>query len=288
MTNYLDIRTLAFVSGIIALVLSLCLFFIYATRKTYPGFRQWTIAALFNFAGMLLISLRGVIPDFFTIVAANTFIAVYFIFILLGLIDFAEVKDSLRIYFSLLAFTFLMFIYFTYYSPSVNARIAVISGIISLLCFRCFFLVNRNIPAILLNKNRLLCFTFFFLFLWFLFRVVQTVVFEDRIVSFMTAGAIHKATFIIFFAGSILITIGIIIINAQRLENDLTAASNNVKTLQKMLPICANCKKIRNDKGYWEQIETYIENHSDSKFSHGICEECFQMLYGDQDWYTKR
>ena len=51
------------------------------------------------------------------------------------------------------------------------------------------------------------------------------------------------------------------------------------KTLHGMLPICASCKKIRNDKGYWEQVEVYIRDHSDVQFSHGLCPSCFKELY---------
>lgn len=56
-----------------------------------------------------------------------------------------------------------------------------------------------------------------------------------------------------------------------------------VKTLSGMLPICANCKKIRDDKGYWSQIEAYIRDHSEAEFSHSICPECAKKLYPDLD-----
>ncbi len=64
-------------------------------------------------------------------------------------------------------------------------------------------------------------------------------------------------------------------------------AKKEIKTLKGLIPICANCKKIRDDKGYWNQIESYIEQHSEAKFSHGICEECAEELYGDKEWYQK-
>ncbi len=73
----------------------------------------------------------------------------------------------------------------------------------------------------------------------------------------------------------------------KKLILELQEALNNIKTLKGLLPICANCKKIRDDKGYWSQIEGYIESHSDALFSHGICPECEEKLYGDQDWYKK-
>jgi hypothetical protein len=54
-----------------------------------------------------------------------------------------------------------------------------------------------------------------------------------------------------------------------------------VKQLSGMLPICASCKKIRNDSGYWQQIETYIRDHSEVEFSHSICPDCVAKLYPD-------
>lgn len=54
-----------------------------------------------------------------------------------------------------------------------------------------------------------------------------------------------------------------------------------IKILSGLLPICSSCKKIRDDKGYWEEIECYITAHSEAGFSHGICPECTEKLYPD-------
>ena len=63
----------------------------------------------------------------------------------------------------------------------------------------------------------------------------------------------------------------------------LQSALDKVKTLSGLLPICAHCKKVRDDKGYWNQIETYIDAHSEASFSHGICPECARENYPDVD-----
>ena len=68
----------------------------------------------------------------------------------------------------------------------------------------------------------------------------------------------------------------------------LEDALARVKTLRGLLPICANCKKIRDDQGYWKQLESYIESHSDALFSHGLCPECMEQLYSGQIWYKKQ
>lgn len=65
----------------------------------------------------------------------------------------------------------------------------------------------------------------------------------------------------------------------EKLIAELRQALAKVRTLSGMLPICAACKKIRDDQGYWNQIESYIETHSDAEFSHGLCPECAKRLY---------
>lgn len=65
----------------------------------------------------------------------------------------------------------------------------------------------------------------------------------------------------------------------QELQRRVDAALAKVKTLHGLLPICASCKKVRDDKGYWNQIETYLHEHSDTTFSHGVCPDCIKKLY---------
>ncbi|NLI33584.1 MAG: sensor with HAMP domain protein, partial [Deltaproteobacteria bacterium] len=65
----------------------------------------------------------------------------------------------------------------------------------------------------------------------------------------------------------------------EALIEELRNALAQVKTLSGLLPICAACKRIRDDNGYWRQIEAYIGEHSEAEFSHGICPECARRLY---------
>jgi len=65
----------------------------------------------------------------------------------------------------------------------------------------------------------------------------------------------------------------------EKLIRDLQSALVDVKTLSGLVPICANCKKIRDDKGYWTQIEAYIQERTPAHFSHGICPDCAKVLY---------
>jgi flagellar basal body-associated protein FliL len=108
---------------------------------------------------------------------------------------------------------------------------------------------------------------------------------------------IHKALVInlLLFAviTTIVIVIVIVTINAyqrigQRQKAELLDKNEKieevmteVKQLSGLLPICSSCKKIRDDKGYWQQIELYIRDHSDADFSHGLCPDCAKKLYGE-------
>ncbi len=99
-----------------------------------------------------------------------------------------------------------------------------------------------------------------------------------------------KAAAISSFLGIFAIIVGTIIFI--KLTNPLIATLNgtitelhdalaNVNQLSGLLPICASCKKIRDDKGYWTQIEAYIRDHSEAEFSHSICPDCAEKLYAD-------
>jgi len=68
-------------------------------------------------------------------------------------------------------------------------------------------------------------------------------------------------------------------IELEKTNKRLREVLKNLHTLQGLIPICANCKRIRTDKGYWQQVETYISNHSDTDFTHTICPDCAKKLY---------
>jgi hypothetical protein len=69
----------------------------------------------------------------------------------------------------------------------------------------------------------------------------------------------------------------------ERIIEELQVALEEANTLQGLFPICANCKNIRDDAGFWQKIEKYIQDHSDAKFSHSICPDCIKKLYPEMD-----
>ncbi len=95
--------------------------------------------------------------------------------------------------------------------------------------------------------------------------------------------AISIGHFSIWLIGFLGIIFGTKSLNNRYIErdsaiSDLQTALDRIKVLDGLVPICANCKKIRDDKGYWNQIEEYITEHSDAEFSHGMCPDCIKVL----------
>ena len=81
----------------------------------------------------------------------------------------------------------------------------------------------------------------------------------------------------------LVLELGINITKRKKAEKSLQEAHVEIKTLRGILPICSSCKKIRDDTGYWNQIENYIHDHSEAHFTHGICPDCTKKLYPDLD-----
>lgn len=95
---------------------------------------------------------------------------------------------------------------------------------------------------------------------------------RDVFVKYLT-----EIVFFLVFLALILLFMAKIV----RLNESLRKALSEVRTLRGFLPICSSCKKIRDDSGYWNRIETYIRQHSDAEFSHSICPDCAAKLYTD-------
>lgn len=68
-------------------------------------------------------------------------------------------------------------------------------------------------------------------------------------------------------------------IEREKLSSALRQAMDRIKTLSGLLPICAACKNIRDDQGFWHQVEEYVRDHSDAEFTHGLCPKCAAKLY---------
>jgi hypothetical protein len=100
----------------------------------------------------------------------------------------------------------------------------------------------------------------------------------ENISILLVLGGIFMSAFIAFFTVRHVLKVEKALLNE---KNELQKALSEIKTLSGLLPICASCKKIRDDSGYWNQIESYIRDHTEAEFSHSLCPICAEKLYGD-------
>ena len=192
MQTYLDIRTLSFTTGIIYFIACLSMLYIQYTRKTYPGFRMWTIASFLGFFGFILLSLQGVIPDFFTIIAANTLIIGSTVVMTNGLEAFVEKTPKPGLYIILLLLMIVSLVCFTYFYPNVMARIITLSVMNIIILGVCAILVYRDIPLQLQSANWLLVLIFSSLASLNVLRIAGTFFFEFGAKKFLFPSVIQR------------------------------------------------------------------------------------------------
>lgn len=117
--------------------------------------------------------------------------------------------------------------------------------------------------------------------------LIRATLFPDlRSDGLLSSGNWHSLHFFFAMISEMGINVFFILMNIHRAESELKTALAEVKTLQGILPICAHCKSIRNDEGTWQVIEKYVHDHSDAKFSHGICPDCMVKHYPEVDLAT--
>jgi len=279
MGEYLNVRTLAFMSAVVSAILCVPMAYIYVARKTYPGFGSWLCGVSFHTAGMLLLALRGHIPDVLSVVGANLFIALYLVLLTRGATAFVGGVQRTWIQVMSLAFLLVTSFYFTYVIPSVSIRIVIFSAVMIPYGIWVGWIVTRRVPVLLRNMNWFLTVAVGAFVFWLMARIVLTVLFERTMGELMSPSLVQGMSFVIFATLNVLSILGLITLNFQRVEDDLLRSVDEIKTLRGIIPICSSCKKIRDDQGYWKQLEAYMKDHADITFSHGSCPECRDKLY---------
>ncbi len=277
MTLVLDIKALLFFNGFTAFVMFICMGHVVLRRRTSPGFNLWMWAALANCAGFVLTSLRPTLPDFITVTIAISLIVLAGILICRGLAKFCGRPQAIWLDLTALA---AIAAYLFYFQPGIHVRIVTLSTVVGLVYLRAMLLAVGPVARLLEEQNLLLAVSLGAVSLCSLVRALATWFLGDEgLISIMSAGPYHSLLFLAMIAGHITVMVGLISINSRRLEKDLTSAMHEIKTLRGIIPICSHCKKIRDDKGYWQQVESYVKARTDAEFTHTICPDCKEELY---------
>ncbi len=296
----LDVRTIFIADALITALISLALFFYGKTYKTYPGFKHWTagsLAASFAFAAA---ALRGIIPEWTSVLLVNGTSVFAFIIRLDGVARFVQGKSVNRILYAIAPLEMAFAGFFFFVHDSIDIRLAIMTAcacpclwwIAAIFIHASFrekkpFYPIAGAIAIIYGTTSLVRTTF-----WFLDSPVG--IFDNTLYSaaFFLSVLVFEVWFGLLF----------LMMNSRRLEEELVAkeetlkeqfsrlnnAMSEVKVLKGLLPICSCCKKIRDDDGYWTQLESYIDRHSEATFTHGICPECATKMRNEYDKAARR
>ncbi len=277
----LDVRTLSFVTGTTALAMFICMLHVALRRRTYPGFGYWCAAFIANFVGLVAISARSWAPEALSILAVNGFLILAAIFLCRGLAIFSGARTY--IWFDIAAVVSLLSLqsYFTFQQYNVHIRTGFLGLWLSVFYLRATLLAHRPVAKVLGHCNCLLAGSFLGICLLSVCGGVTALFWKTNLSNLMNAGAPYAVSIIAYIALNTIIMAGLISINSTRLENDLISAKQEIVDLKGFLPICANCKKIRDDQGYWQQVERYLAEHTGAEMTHSICPDCLQKLYPD-------
>lgn len=248
-------------------------------RKDYQGLGR--ISALYGLhaLGLCFLFLRGTLPLFWTSLVANSLIAAGFWIGLNGIEAFVGARPSRRL--PLLAFLLFLALhtYGLYIQPDIHFRalnLSWFSILLSILSARRLLQPPRPDMLRFTRLTGLIYLAYAFVLI---LRTVIILTERGLQQHYLSSNTYESAFFIIFQIAYIFMTFFLLVMVNKRLVLDKEQALADVRTLSGLLPICSNCKNIRDDQGYWKQIEDYLHTHSDARFSHSICPACAKKLY---------
>jgi len=285
-----DVRTLVFCDAIVTACLAASLLIYRASQKTYPGFSIWTVGTCFLAIGYLTLVARGATPLWLNILLANGSFALGALLRLDGIRVFLGRRRLPRSTYSAPLPLLILMGYFYFIRERAAVRTMLISLFLALICFAiAWVLLQTNTPA----RRFLHIFGGLHICWGLLLTIRALLLLANPQVGLFDPTAVQVG----FFVAITILEFGIgfcfIMLNVQRLDEELHHSRDNlqvamrdlqqsiseVKVLSGLLPICASCKKIRDDKDCWQQMEVYIRDRSEARFSHGICPDCAAKLY---------
>ncbi len=284
-------KLLLITSAILNVFMALTMAVFHFSRKTYPGFGFWMVGVALNGLTYTGLVLRGTIPFELSVFLTNTFWALTGLLFLDGLrrfLGFTKLPFWIYVVPLLVAIhaisTFYYFDSGAWRSLVLSVAFSIAHGLTAWLSLR-EYSRTKSIFLMILGLETSLATAV----------VISRALFNLTIVNFEFMISVNSELFffITFIVLELVICFSFIMLNAEWFERDLlvtqsTLESNvqelekalaEVKTLKGLLPICSNCKKIRDDGNNWIQMEVYVRDRTNADFSHGICPDCIRKLY---------
>lgn len=293
---HLEVETILVMDSLTTVFLVFVLLFFRRHQKTYPGFGFWIAGMVVAAVAHVAVLLRNVDLLLPSVILNNGAYVLAVILRLDGVRRFMRGASLPAAWYLLPVAVAAYATWFTLVDDSISQRSLGLSLAVAVVAFIVAYELVRYAPA---GARPL-------------YRVggAMTALFGVGVLVRAVQWSLSP-TQGIFDGGSVNLTVAVTVLlyemgwgfmflmmNSQRLESELRGsqgelqgavdrlekARSEVKVLAGLLPICASCKSIRDDKGYWTQIEAYIATHSEARFSHGVCPSCMTSLYPDTEF----
>lgn len=290
----LDTRVFVIVAALTSLCIGITFAFAWMIALKQRCIAIWASGFLLLALGYLLVGTRGIAPDLVSIMLANGLVITGGFGLIRGLDEFLGLRNKSWQLISTAAITLCLLLYYTYVQPSLNLRIVVVSAALGVFAFVAAWRLVVNVTPKMHGIQTFVATLFTIHGFVMTYRIADSLLTTTETDLFRPSvtAAISLLDFLLLFP---CIGMGMLSMvhtrQAKELEseialrqaseiellytaNNLKDALAEIKTLKGIIPICAYCKKIRDDLGGWEQLEVYIRTHSDAEFSHGICPDC--------------
>ncbi len=277
----LDMKTLFMMTSGIGGVMAFGLIYISLTRKTYAGFRCWAISGASYFGASLLIGLRGEIPVLLSIVLGNMLAVGAVWLISMGLLRFIGKKVSWMFLALPVIIVGIIQSYYAVNAPDLGSRIIVASIGIILPNAIMLVVLRRTKAEFLKGHTFIVPVIMVATIAWSIVRIVMISVAPSVPPDFLHTGPVEQWSVLVYGLLFLAMMFGLTILYLQRVEYDLVAALSSVRQLEGILPICAGCKRIRDECGDWHQVEQYVQDRTQAAFTHGFCPECSEKYFPD-------
>ncbi|WP_421902538.1 diguanylate cyclase domain-containing protein [Maridesulfovibrio sp.] len=280
MLDYLDMRTMLRVGAMTCLTLALIMTYYSLARRTYHGFQYWTAGFLCIGIGAVLVSMRNILPSFVSIVLGNVLVVMMPFLLLYGLEIFLNTKRRLtKLNTATIVVFVTSFIWWTYITPNLHARIICISIVMTFLFAQSLFISIRHIPSTLGNQEWSFVVALMISTLSSAFRATITSLSMNKVEFINNTNAFQSSALLLIILSVSSCACSILILNSYRIENDLKDAKNKIEGLVNIDALC----KIYNRRFFNKTIEQEFKRHQRSTMPLSLLMldvDCFK-LYND-------
>ena len=281
----IDVRTLFFSAAILTTFLGLALLYYGRNHKTYPGFNFWTAGILAAALSYDAAFLRGLIPEWLSIMLVNCAAVLSGLFRLDGIMRFMRGNALGRRYYAVTVIAIAIAGYFYFIRDDMTVRLQFLTVWVCVFTWWIAWVLIRSATA----TGKSLCYIAAGInIVYGLTMVGRTLCWTGHANGLFDNSIYNSLFFTSVMVYELWLGLLIMMMNNQRTDRELRTsegmlrdhvarlenAMSEVKVLKGLLPICCSCKRIRDDKGYWTQLESYIDEHSEARFTHGYCPEC--------------